>query len=258
MLDSLPLYLLLAGIGVATGTLTGLTGASGMSILISLLLLAGVDVREVIGLTFVVTLVNAIGSAGPYLKHGNVDRRLATWVGVPATLAVLVGHQLAGAVRPGVLSGVLVVFLGAAGVRFLTSSAEPPATNLKPDRRPPGWVLAALGAVIGLVMGMMGGGGAIFIGAIFILFFRLPARLAIGTSVVIMGLAALPGVIVHVLSGTLRWDYATAIVLPSLPASWASSRWAHRIRPTTVRRCLGGYLVVISIVLAAKYLLATD
>ena len=52
-------------VGLVTGSLTGLTGASGMSILISTLLLAGIEIREVIGLTFVVTLVNsgiALGS----------------------------------------------------------------------------------------------------------------------------------------------------------------------------------------------------
>ena len=52
-------------VGLATGSLTGLTGASGMPILISALLLAGIEIREVIGLTFVVTLVNsgiALGS----------------------------------------------------------------------------------------------------------------------------------------------------------------------------------------------------
>ena len=60
--DSAAKVLLLVMIGLATGGLTGLTGASGMSILISGLLMVGLEIREVIGLTFLVTLVNSATS----------------------------------------------------------------------------------------------------------------------------------------------------------------------------------------------------
>ena len=55
-------------IGALTGVLTGLTGASGMSVLISGLLLAGLDVREVIGLSFAVTFCNTLVATPPYLE----------------------------------------------------------------------------------------------------------------------------------------------------------------------------------------------
>ncbi len=52
-------------IGLLTGVLTGFTGASGMSVLISGLLIAGLDVRDVIGLTFAVTFTNSLAAIGP-------------------------------------------------------------------------------------------------------------------------------------------------------------------------------------------------
>jgi uncharacterized membrane protein YfcA len=149
-------YLLLVGIGIATGSLTGLTGASGMSILISLLMLAGVDIRQVIGLTFVVTLANASVTVWQYWRHGNVDRRAAWLVALPAVLAVLLGHLFAGHFRPGVLSGVMVLFLFVAGIRFLTSADEPDADENSTRGRPPAWLLIVLGSIIGLIMGIMG------------------------------------------------------------------------------------------------------
>lgn len=249
-------YLLLAGIGVATGSLTGLTGASGMSILISLLLLVEVDIRHVIGLTFVVTLANALVSVWQYRRHGNVDHRVALLVAAPAVLAVLPGHRLARNVEPGVLGAVMVAFLFVAGIRFLMSTAEPGTEGNPAGDRPPGWALILMGLIFGLIMGIMGGGGAIFIGAAFMLLFRMPTKTAIGTSVLIMGVAALPGVAAHALSHTLRWGFAAAIVGPSIPAAWAASRVANRVSPPTVKRCLGVYLVIVSTVLTAKYLLS--
>lgn len=249
-------YLLLVGIGIATGSLTGLTGASGMSILISLLMLAGVDIRHVIGLTFVVTLVNASVSVWQFWKHGNVDRRAAWLVALPAVMAVVLGHLLAGQFRPGVLSGVMVVFLFVAGMRFLTASADGETEGPPTCAPPPAWLLIVLGSIFGLIMGIMGGGGAIFIGVVLIVLFRLPTKTAIGTSVLIMGVAAMPGVAAHALSHTVRWGYAAAIIVPSIPATWLASRTANRVRAVTIKRCLGTYLVIISVVLTAKFLIA--
>jgi len=250
-------YLMLAGIGVATGTLTGLTGASGMSILISLLLLAGVDIRQVIALTFVVTLVNALFAVGEYWKHGNVDRRVAALVGIPAALLVPGGHQLGGALQPEVLTGVMVVFLFGVGLRLLKSPGEPEPKEGASGLSPRIWPLLVLGPVLGVIMGITGGGGGVFMAAVFILLLGMPTRAAIGTSVLIMGIAAVPGVVAHSAGHTLPWVYAAAIVLPSIPAALASSRLANRIRPATVKRILGTYLVLISPLLAAKYLLAS-
>lgn len=250
-------YLLLFGIGIATGSLTGLTGASGMSILISLLMLAEVDIFHVIGLTFVVTLVNASVSVWQYWKHGNVDHRVAWFVAFPAVLAVLLGHLLAGQFWPGVLSGVMVVFLFVAGVRFLISSDDDADGHIT-CVPPPAWLLIVLGSILGLIMGIMGGGGAVFIGVVLIILFRMPAKTTIGTSVLIMGVAALPGVTAHALSHTMRWGYALAIIVPSMPAAWIASRAANRVRAVTIKRCLGVYLVIISVVLTARYLFASN
>jgi len=246
-------YFMLAGIGVATGTLTGLTGASGMSILISLLLLAGVDIRQVIGLTFVVTLVNAIFSVGQYWKHGNVDRRVAVVVGIPAALLVPGGHQLGGALRPGVLTGVMVVFLFGAGVRLLRSPENPEPREGASGEGKRIWPLLVMGLVLGVVMGIVGGGGGVFMAAVFILFLGMPTRAAIGTSVLIMGISAVPGVVAHWADDTLPWAFAAAIAIPSIPAALGASRAANHINPAYVKRILGTYLVIISPLLAAKY-----
>jgi uncharacterized membrane protein YfcA len=239
-------------IGLATGALTGLTGASGMSILISALLLAGVEIRQVIGLTFAITLANAAISLGPYWKHGHVDRRSGALVGLPAIGAVLVGHVFSHRVEGGTLTGLMVVCLLLIGVKFLVSPRGREPVDSEATRRPSAGVLVLMGCVIGFVMGVMGGGGGVFIGAAFILLFKMDARSAIGTSILIMGLAAIPGVFSHWFSGTIDIYYATAILVSSLPAAFAASWFANRIPPAVVKRLLGTYLVIVAMVLAYR------
>ena len=77
-MDGVDLYVLVV-IGLATGVLTGLTGASGMSILISTLLLAGAEIRQVIGLTFVVTLSIPPSRSAPTGNTGTWTRNRVFW-----------------------------------------------------------------------------------------------------------------------------------------------------------------------------------
>jgi len=248
-IDSPGLLGLLIVIGLATGVLTGLTGASGMSILISALLLAGIEIREVIGLTFVVTLVNAAISLGPYWKHGHVDVRSGVLVAAPAIGAVLLGHGFAHAIKTDWLTGVMVVCLFLVGVKFLLPAGDQGPTAATAATRPRFAWLVLMGCVAGFLMGIMGGGGAVFIGAALILLFKMEARTAIGTSIMIMGLAAIPGVVSNWQSDTIDFSHAAAILASSIPAAFAASWFANRIPTVLVKRLLGVYLIVISTLL---------
>jgi len=242
-------------IGLATGTLTGLTGASGMSILISALLLAGIEIHEVIGLTFAVTLVNSVIAVGPYWRHKHVDLRSGMLVAAPAIATVMLGHYFSRSIEPGSLTGVMVLCLLFVGFKFLVSPHDKEQTAEASAVRPPAVWLVLMGSVAGLLMGLMGGGGAVFIGAALILLFKMEAKTAIGTSILIMGLAAIPGVGFHWFSGTIDVAYAIAILASSIPAAFGASWFANRIPTPLVKRLLGVYLVLMSTLLLVRMFL---
>lgn len=252
--ESHGLFGILILIGLATGALTGLTGASGMSILISALLLAGIEIRDVIGLTFVITLVNAAIAVGSYWKHGHVDAKSGIFMAVPAIGAVPFGHAFSRSVDPNSLAGVMVVALFVIGVKFLVSPADREQSGLTQTRQPHPVMLVLMGCIAGFAMGIMGGGGALFIGVALILLFKMETKTAIGTSILIMGLAAIPGVVSNWFSGTIQVSYAVVIVGASIPAAFAASWYANRISKQLVKRLLGAYLVIISTLLLYRIL----
>ncbi len=250
------LYVLLALIGAATGTLTGLTGASGMSILVSGLLLTGMEVREVIGLTFIVTLVNSVMAVPAYWRKDNIDLKTAACLAVTAAALIPIGHSLGGLVRSELLTIAMLIGLFCLGVKIslseLSRSSEDGPVQETMNASPRAVYLIGLGAILGLVMGMMGGGGSVFIATGLILLFKVPVRVAIGTSVLVMGIAAIPGTILHLDAGTLDWKMATAVLLASIPSSILASWLANRISERTIQRTLGIYLLGISSILAYR------
>ena len=251
------LFAILAATGLATGTLTGLTGASGMSVLISMLLLAKIPIREVIGLTFVITLVNSVIASAFYWRHGRVDVRSGCFVALPAMASVLVGNLFSQTIKTNALTMVMVVSLFAIGIKFLLAPEEKIESDANGGSSscPDAFPLVLLGVVSGLVMGVMGGGGAMFIGIALIVLLKFETKTAIGTSILIMGLAAIPGVVSHWRGGTLQWNYALVILSCSIPATACGSWFANRISARDVKRLLGCYLVVIAPILLYRIVL---
>ena len=99
------------------------------------------------------------------------------------------------------------------------------------------------------------GGGAMFIGIALIVLLKFETKTAIGTSILIMGLAAIPGVVSHWRGGTLQWNYALVILSCSIPATACGSWFANRISARDVKRLLGCYLVVIAPILLYRIVL---
>jgi hypothetical protein len=240
-------------IGLATGTLTGLTGASGMSILISSLLLAGIEIRQVIGLTFVITFFNAAIALSAYWKHGHVDMRSGLLMATPATAAVLVGHGFSRSIDASWLTVAMTVCLFLIGLKFLASPEDKKETSVhKSASRGNVILLVVMGGLAGLVMGVMGGGGAVFIAAALMILLKMETKTAIGTSILIMGLAAIPGVVSHWQSQTINFSYAVAILASSIPAALLASSFANRVPTALVKRILGIYLVIISTLMCVR------
>jgi uncharacterized membrane protein YfcA len=239
--------MVLIAIGLVTGLLTGLTGASGMSVLVSALLLIGMDIRDVIGLTFAVTLVNALGAIGPYIRREQWDQQLVLAISLPAVAGVFIGNTFGRGVPSSGLTGFMAAALLAVGIKFLVQPGKRTATEH--EAKPPRGNLATfvvMGLGIGVVMGVMGGGGSIFISLALVIGFRYPLRIALGSSILIMAIAAVPGILLNLQQAHLDVSDAVSLVIPGGLAALIGSRIANRISERAIFRLLGSYLVIVS------------
>lgn len=85
-------------------------------------------------------------------------------------------------------------------------------------------LLVALGLAIGLVLGALGGGGAVLAVPALVFLVGQTANEATTSSLVIVGAAAVTGVATHVRSGGIAWRTGLAFALAGVPAAWAGSR----------------------------------
>jgi uncharacterized protein len=112
---------------------------------------------------------------------------------------------------------------------------------------------AALGLVVGLVIGGLGGGGGVLTVPVLVYLLGLAPHDAVAGSVVVVGVSAAVGVAVRLPARELEWRTGLALGAAGAPAAWAGSVLGQRVdRPVL----LVTFAAVT--VLAAVAMLITD
>src|SRR5256712_1539730 len=171
--------------GLVASFLSGLLGIGGGLVLTPLLLylppLVGgvaIPVKIVTGLTIVQAISGSLLGAIRHRSYGNVSVPLVWLMGPPSAIASLIGALVSQGTSDRVLLLIFAV-LAFAGAVMLMLPVEPRDANTIAVRRP---LAIAIALVIGFFGGMVGIGGIAFIIAALVYMLRVPARLAIGTS----------------------------------------------------------------------------
>lgn len=252
------------GIGAVVGFFAGLLGIGGGLITVSSLALMFAAhgyppeyvMHMAVGTSLAVIVAGSWSSFRAHHRHGAVD-----W-------------EVVRAMTPGLLAGVLV---GAIVARFLTTAflkyfflAVMAAITAqmtfslrpKPSRELPGkGALGAVGAGIGALSSLMGGGAAA-VGVPFLTWCNVSTHRAIGT-VAAMGFPlALAGTAGYIVSGwnaerlpagSAGFVYVpafVAIAIPSMLLAPFGAKLAHRLKGATLRRIFAAFLAVMGVKIA--------
>ena len=127
----------------------------------------------------------------------------------------------------------------------------------EPSRRSPGWAFSA-GAVVGVLGGLVGLGGAEFRLPLLIGVFGFAALSAVivnkAMSLIVV-IAAIPARLFAVPVADIagQWPVVVNLLMGSLVGAWVGASWATRMRTATLYRVLALLLVAIAVVFAASH-----
>ena len=237
--------------GLAASFLSGLLGIGGGLVLTPLLLylppLVGgvaIPVKIVTGLTIVQAISGSLLGAIRHRSYGNVSVPLVWLMGPPSAIASLIGALVSQGTSDRVLLLIFAV-MAFAGAVMLMLPVEPRDANTIAVRRP---LAIAIALVIGFFGGMVGIGGIAFIIAALVYILRVPARLAIGTSLGIGLFAAVAALVGKAATAQIDAPLASIVFVSALVASPMGAAVSVRTQP----RLLLGILSAIVIVAAVR------
>jgi len=241
--------------GFAVGTIVGLTGVGGGSLMTPLLVLFfGVAPVTAVGTDLLFAAFTKTGGAWAHARRGNVDWSVVGWLAagsVPASAVTLVLLHVF-VPHPDGLSAVVSVALGLALIitagallfrerlRAWAARRDAPRGASLPQRT------IVVGAILGVLVTVSSvGAGALGVTALFFLYPGLAAARIVGTDIAHAVPLTLVAGLGHAAAGAIDWKLLVALLIGSLPGIWLGSALSQRIPERLLRAVLAGMLVLI-------------
>ena len=243
--------------GIVTGILSGAFGVGGAVVSTPAIRLLGASALVAVGSTIPSIFPSAVAGTFRYAKERLIEWRVVGWT-APAGIVAAVGGSLLSKVVPGeghVLMLMTAALLAITALRMAKPSGRATEIVARAERNDGPLVLSAIGAVAGLLSGLLGVGGGVVLVPAYSELARLPLKTAIGTSLACVGLLALPSTITHAALGDIDWSFAVWLTIGVIPGARLGAAVSIRTTDRRLRRAVAGFLGLIAAVYAAGELL---
>jgi uncharacterized membrane protein YfcA len=244
-------------VGCFSGMITGLTGASGVMVVVPLItILFKFPIHEAIGTSLVVDVLTSLMISVTYFKNDNIALKSAGWVAISSVAMAQIGARFSDKIpERGLDSGFSFVLIVLALIIWRTGIKRdkmPVAPFDLSDYRSPVWrlvlsVLLAGGS--GFMTGFIGAGGGTNILLILLFVNRFPMHKALGTSILIMSFTALSGVIGHASLGNVNLLTGIALAFSAILTGIYCARFASKISEKSLSRVMSGVYIVLGVVM---------
>jgi uncharacterized protein len=241
--------LLIAAIFVISLVLT-MVGLGGGLVFSPLFVILGFAKTDAASASLFLNFIAAASAAYTYARKKMVDFSLSIPLIVASSLAAPLGSFLNVRIDLKPFLIIMSVVLAVAGVRMLMSPAtEVESAELSPTKKVAGGIV--IGACVGLMGGLLGIGGGVFIVPLLIYELRTPTKIAVASSTFIVCFSSLTGFLGYASMAEINWKF----ILPAAVASFAGGHAGARIMSSRLKsRSIRVIFSVILFVLCAKLL----
>lgn len=244
-----PIFIIGLILSAVIGLSLGLIGGGGSILTVPILVyLLGVGPHEAVAMSLAV--VGATSLLGSYLhyRQDNVDLKGGLLFGSAGIIGAFLGSPLTSLVSPEILLlafGILMLVVAAAMIRRKRRSINEPAHKPHPAQA----VVAGLG--VGVLTGFLGVGGGFLIVPALVFFGGLSMKKAIGTSLFVIVLNCVAGLLGHLGQGFLDWTLTGLVMSLAVVGAIVGTVLSRRVAAHRLQRMfavlvlgVGAFLVV--------------
>jgi uncharacterized membrane protein YfcA len=243
-------YIIMLIIGIAVGALTGITGSSGVLVVVPVLSYMGINFKTSIGTSLLVDIITTTIVIYVYLKKKTLDPGIGIVLGLGAILGAQIGSTIAGIVPvlPLELAFTgMTAYMGYYVIRksYNLDNKNPKRLGLK--RSVAMMVGFFISIPVGMLTGIVGTSGGILFVLILMVFFSMKAQNMVGTATLAMFLSASSGAIGYFRIGHIDFIAAISIGIIALISGYYFSIFAHKIDQKYIYRFLGIVFIIVVI-----------
>lgn len=236
----------LVGIGLLGGFMAGFLGIGGGIVMIPLLMYgAGLPVKLVTGISMAQAFFATASGLLIHRRNRTVDVRLGSALGAAGVVGGLIGSlgSSSSLVSPRALLALYMLLVAIAlGLLIFAPRSEKPKD--KPVKL---WQAFPLGLAVGIMAGMLGVGGGFIMTPLMISVLRIPTKVAVGTSLLMILPTTFSGAAGKIATGQFDPAIAAAVIAGSIIGAQFGGRANSRVSPRAIRSTLGLLLIAIMI-----------
>ncbi|MCM3661445.1 sulfite exporter TauE/SafE family protein [Georgenia satyanarayanai] len=246
-----------AGVGVLVGVVVGTLGAGGGILSLPILVyVLGQDPHAAATASLVIVGASSAASLVPHARRGNVQWRRGLVFGLLGAVGAVGGARLAALVDADLLmvllAGLLLVVSAVMLRRSLADRRrgddEAPAPSSS-NRVVTGLVTVLVASLVGLLTGFFGVGGGFIVVPALLLVMRVDMRLAVGTSLLVIVVNAVLGLVGRVGQDlTVDWPVVAAFAVTSMLGGLLAGRSSARASPRTLSLLFALLLLAVAVV----------
>ncbi len=243
-------YIIVLIIGIAVGALTGITGSSGVLVVVPVLSYMGINFKTAIGTSLLVDVITTTIVIYVYLKKKTLEPGIGIILGLGAILGAQFGALIAGIVPVLPLEIAFTLMTAYMSYYVLRKSYNLNRKNVKKlgVKRSVAIIIGFLLSIpIGMLTGIIGTSGGIMFVLIIMVFFSTKAQNMVGTATLAMFLSASSGAVGYFRIGHIDFLVAILIGVIALVSGYYFSIFAHKLDQKYIYRFLGIVFIIVVI-----------
>lgn len=249
------------------GILLGLIGGGGSILTVPVLVyLFGLNpITSTAYSLFVVGWTSAVGTT-TYFKKKQVCLKTALYFSIPSFTSVFITRAYILPAIPNILfqtesftlykrTGIMILFalvMILAAVSMITRRKIKAVTGTK-ERKLNYPMIMLEGMGVGLLTGLVGAGGGFLIIPALVLFARLPMKLAVGTSLLIISIKSIIGFLGDVTTGqTIDWLFLIGFTAISILGIFIGTYLSNYISGEKLKKSFGWFVLIMAVYISYK------
>lgn len=228
-------------IGLTLGALGG--GGSVLTLPI-FVFVAGIPAQEAVAMSMVVVGGTSMLGAALHWWNGSFHKKAALLFATTGIIGAYGGSFLTHMVSQRALLGIFAALMLVTGIAMVRRRSEK-----KDQRRCRFWPCLLIGAAVGVLTGFLGVGGGFLIVPALVLFAGIETKAAMGSSLAIIALNAIGGLVGQMQQVSLNWWLTLSFLGLALVGMFGGLYIAEKVPSELLSKGFGWFVVVLALVI---------